>query len=526
MNKPVLRVRRPRRLWLWITLALIASGSELRSAERAIEVRFSPTVHDRPFTGRVYVFFSRTKVQEPRLGPDWFFPEPFIARDVKEWKPGEPLVFSNELSDEVLGFPVPFAKMSIERNRAQAVVRFNPLAREVGVGPGNGFSAPITLAKPKEGQPPQERVTLLVDQKVVERPFPEERWCKLLRVKSAMLSKFHGRDVYLQGAVTLPASYFKETNRRYPTIFNIPGFGGTHRQGYSSSPVEERNPSGVEFLRVVLDPSCPLGHHVFADSDNNGPVGTAFVEEFLPEFDKQYRSVADPRARFLTGHSSGGWGSLWLQVSQPDHFGGTWSTAPDPVDFRDFQRIDLYAPNQNMYVDPAGKARPLARHGDEVLLTYRNFADMEWVLGPGGQLHSFEAVFSRRGSDGRPALLWDRKTGAVNPEVAKSWERYDIRLVLERNWKTLGSKLAGKLHIHTGSIDTFYLEGAVALLKKSLEQLGSDAVVEIHPGEDHSSLMTPMLMHQITSEMAARFAVAFPDQVKKPAVKESKVKVK
>ena len=39
-----------------------------------------------------------------------------------------------------------------------------------------------------------------------------------------------------------------------------------------------------------------------------------------------------------------------------------------------------------------------------------------------------------------------------------------------------------------GDVDTFYLEGATRLLKQSLENLGSDAVVEIHAGKDHSSL--------------------------------------
>ena len=47
--------------------------------------------------------------------------------------------------------------------------------------------------------------------------------------------------------------------------------------------------------------------------------------------------VADPRASFVGGHSSGGWSSLWLQVAYPETFGGVWSTSPDPVDFRDWQ---------------------------------------------------------------------------------------------------------------------------------------------------------------------------------------------
>ena len=99
---------------------------------------------------------------------------------------------------------------------------------------------------------------------------------------------------------------------------------------------------------MTLDPSCPRGHHVFADSANNGPVGQALVEEFLPELDRQYRTVGKPAARFLTGHSSGGWSSLWLQVTYPEVFGGVWSTAPDPVDFRDYQQVNLYQPDQNI----------------------------------------------------------------------------------------------------------------------------------------------------------------------------------
>ena len=127
---------------------------------------------------------------------------------------------------------------------------------------------------------------------------------------------------------------------------------------------------------------------------------------------------------------------------------------------------------------------------------------MEEVMGRGGQLASFEAVFSPRGSDGKPRKLWDRKTGAVDPEVARSWEKYDIRLVLERSWPTLGPNLAGKLHIYMGGEDTFYLEGATELLRQSLAKLGSDARVEIVPDKDHSSLMDKPMRERIAREMA------------------------
>jgi len=130
---------------------------------------------------------------------------------------------------------------------------------------------------------------------------------------------------------------------------------------------------------------------------------------------------------------------------------------------------------------------------------------MEEVLGPGGQLHSFEAVFSPRGSDGKPVRVWDRRTGAVDTDAAKAWEKYDTRLVLERNWPTLGPKLRGKLHVYMGELDTFYLEGATRLLHESLKKLGSDAVVEMRPGHDHGSILSPELMTRIRAEMVAKY---------------------
>jgi hypothetical protein len=263
-------------------------------------------------------------------------------------------------------------------------------------------------------------------------------------------------------------------------------------------------------LYVVLDPSCRHGHHVFADSANNGPCGRALVEEFIPALEKRFRAVGKPQGRFVTGHSSGGWSSLWLQVTYPDTFNGVWSTAPDPVDFRDFQKINLYRAGVNMFRDETGRPRPLARRDGEPVLWYKGFSDMEEVMGHGGQLASFEAVFSARGPDGRPRRLWDRKTGAVDRQVAKGWEKYDIRLVLERNWKRLAPKLAGKLHVYMGADDTFYLEGATVLLKEALKKLGSDAKVELFPGRDHGSLLKAdlKLRERIAREMAARVKAA------------------
>jgi pimeloyl-ACP methyl ester carboxylesterase len=485
--------------------------NEAPAADRwEFPIRFSKSVRETPYSGRVYLIFTK-RDREPRLGPSWFSPEQFVSAEVKNWAPDTPLTIASGassspgVSDTLRSYPEAFSTLDLSGCRVQAVARFNRWQREIGKGEGNGFSATATVEA--EGKQPE----LIINARAPKQEFQETQWSKLLKVKSKLLSDFYGHDVFIRAGVTVPASYSASPERRYPTIFEVPGFGGDHTYRASGQAPTELGDDGVEFIRVMLDPSCPLGHHVFADSANNGPRGQSLVDEFLPALDKQYRSIAKPTARFVTGHSSGGWSSLWIQVTYPDHFGGVWSTAPDPVDFRDFQRINLYAANENMYSTAEGKPRPLARIGGQVRLWYKGFADMEWALGPGGQLHSFEAVFSPRGENGKPKLVWDRDTGKVATEVAKTWEKYDIRLILESNWKELEPKLRGKLHVFMGDQDTFYLEGATVLLKESLSKLGSDARVEIIPGRDHFNLLPPELQVRIRSEMVAAFRKQHPD---------------
>ena len=107
---------------------------------------FSKRVHEKPFTGRVYLIFSQRN-REPRTGPSWFTPEQFLSLDVKDLAPGEPLKISDSTKG-VLGHPVPLAKMNLAGFRAQAVARFNPWERTIGTGPGNGYSNCLLYTSP------------------------------------------------------------------------------------------------------------------------------------------------------------------------------------------------------------------------------------------------------------------------------------------------------------------------------------------------------------------------------------------
>ena len=165
----------------------------------------------------------------------------------------------------------------------------------------------------------------------------------------------------MHGYVALPADYMPG-GRRYPVVYWFHGFGGpTYNLTQSAVRFQRRMARGKmpPMIWVIPDMTIPTGTSEFVDSVNNGPWDAAFTRELLPYIDRTYRTDARPGARFLTGHSSGGWASLQLQLAHPRLFGGTWSTSPDPVDFHRFIEADLYARDANVYRGSDGRPLPL-----------------------------------------------------------------------------------------------------------------------------------------------------------------------
>jgi hypothetical protein len=58
--------------------------------------------------------------------------------------------------------------------------------------------------------------------------------------------------------------------------------------------------------------------------------------------------------------------------------------------------------------------------------------------------------------------------------VAAFWKEHtDLNAYLQRHWKEIGGKLAGKIHIWTGDMDTYYLNNVVYLLENFLKTTAS-----------------------------------------------------
>ena len=445
-----------------------------------------------PFSGRLLVFVGPAAGSEQAVDMQMMSLESvyIAAREVRSLAPGETVDI--DLDDDV--FPRPLSQANAGSYRAQAVLDVHHSYNYDGRSAGDLLSDVVSLSVPfADAATPG----LTLAKTVPEPPDalaqqPEVNAATLpIDFISPALTAFWGREIHMRGWVVLPPGYTSHPHDRYPTVFFTHGFGAPLwglRARYAPVLYDRMKQGKMpEMIWVLLDESSPTGTHEFADGVNNGPWGTALTTELIPKLEATYRMDARVSGRFLQGHSSGGWATLWLQTRYPKIFGGTWSTSPDPSDFHFFSTVDLYAPHANMYSNPEGKLHPMLRDHGEPRATMKELAEVEQVIGPyGGQLASFEWVFSPRGADGRPEPLFNRSTGEIDPTVAAYWRaHYDIVERLNRDWSSIGHDLQGKIHLFVGTDDTFYLDGAAHSLQSTLDRFGGQAQFTFLPGRSH-----------------------------------------
>lgn len=377
---------------------------------------------------------------------------------------------------------------------------------------GNGVSE-ISEFELRTGE--ADRIELLVDRVLPEVERPQRENLVWIEIESPLLSARLGRPVVHRAGVALPPSYHDITAERrfFPTVYVVPGFGGdeTDAIGWAEL-LDDRSmaASMPEAVFVVLDPEDPLGHHGFVDGANVGPRSTALVREFMPWLEKRFRLVSDPRARFLLGHSSGAWSSIWLQLEHPETFGGCFASAPDPLDFRAFGTVDLHA-DESLHVDEAGRKRPSFRSPlsddlDRIHMTIEEETRMEHAIDPGGtsgeQWSAWNAMFS--GLDrttGRPRSAFDLRSGCIDREVIlQDWGRFDVAQRLREDPERVGAVLNDRVRILCGDRDCFYLDEAVRRLRDELRAAGEmfdlsdgEGSIEIVEGATHDTIVGPAM---------------------------------
>jgi hypothetical protein len=507
-------------LLLSFSLLILALAPPLRSEPTRFAVRFTDAQSPEPLDGRLLLLLSNDDSDEPRFQiEDDTGSQLVFGIDVEGWKPGTEAVFEGD----ILGYPLDRLKdVPPGAYRVQALLhRYETFRRADGHtvklpagdrgegqqwnrAPGNLYSTPAAVTIRPEGG--TVRITL---DKVIP-PIPDPPATKYIRhekILSERLTKFWGRPVYLGAHVLVPHGFDEHPEARYPLMiyhghfpdtfghfreeppdpdlkpdfnerFNWPGYNRTQQELSHQFYKDWISPGFPRVLIIQIQHPTPYYDDSYAvNSANMGPYGDAITYELVPHIEKKYRGLGAPWARFMYGGSTGGWEAFAAQMFYPDEYNGAYIACPDPVDFRAMTVFDLYKDKNAYFLE--GRWTQTPRPGrrnylGQVSTTVEAMNRMELVLGTkgrsGGQWDVWQAVYSPVDKDGYPKPIWDKLTGVIDPDVAAHWrENYDLSYILQRDWKTLGPKLVGKINVYVGDMDNYYLNNAVYLLEEFLK---------------------------------------------------------
>jgi hypothetical protein len=501
-------------------IAACAAPEKTPAAQLRFAVTFPAEKSATSLDGRILLLISNDGSAEPRNQiSDGAMTQLIFGIDVDQLAPGREAI----VDAGAFGYPlrsiaeIPAGEYFVQAllNRYETFNRSDgrtvKLPPDMGEGqrwnakPGNLFSAPV---KVKLDPRSAETIRISLDQEIPAiAPAPDTKYVRHERIQSKLLTEFWGRPMFLGACLLLPEGFDEHPNARYPLVImhgHFPRtFGGFrteppdpdlkpdysdrfHLEGYNRIQQEydyqfSKDWTGPDFPRVLLmeiQHANPYYDDSYAvNSENLGPYGDAIVKELIPYIEQKYRGLGKGWARYLYGGSTGGWEALAAQVFYPDEFNGCVAACPDPIDFRAYTVVNIYEHKNAYFVDGPWKKTPrpgLRNSLGEVGTTLEQANHRELAIATHGrsgeQWDIWQAVYSPVGEDGYPKPIWDKLTGEIDPAVARYWkEHYDLGYILQRDWKTLGPKLQGKINIYVGDMDNYYLNNAVYLVESFLE---------------------------------------------------------
>ncbi len=487
--------------------ACLARGEAHKTSAKPglkFQISFPSEVHGEPITGRVFVILSRDithcgpadavaataepcepRLQVSRIGV------PFFGRDINSLRAGESATIDN--SD--LGSPLAhLADIPAGDYYVQAMINvYSEFHRADGHtvwmhddqwegqrwqrSPGNLYSKPVKM----HVDPASDTVRLLADQVIPPvKVLADTAYVKHIKFKSELLSKFWGRPVYLGAVVLLPRDYDR-TTLRYPIDYVQGHFSleaPYHFDGqndFSKAWLSDHYP---RMIAVTLQhPNPYYDDSYLVNSPNVGPYDDALMQELIPTIEKQFRVIGEPYARVVSGGSTGGWISAYLQIFHPTFFGGAWCSCPDAVTFSDVEGVNFYKDDNAFFKMYDWRPVPTINSrftNGQAIQTSEQRNRYELVSGTHGrsgeQIDVWSAVWGPVGEDGFFKPAFDKSTGKIDKDVVAYWrDHWDLLEYLKRHWSTAGPALKDNLYFFAGDADTYFLNNSTMELDAWLQ---------------------------------------------------------
>ena len=196
------------------------------------EITIPASLRATALTGRVYVFITTKKDEEPRLGDHGESNAvPFYGVDVDSLQPGTAAV----IDGATLGYPVASLKdipagdyyvqalvsVYVDFHRADGHVLWMHddqwEGQQFNISPGN-----LVSDVQKVHLDPQAGYTIRLElaRELPKVAFPPDtKYVKRIKIQSKLLSACWGRPIYLGATVLLPRDYDRESTKRYATVY-------------------------------------------------------------------------------------------------------------------------------------------------------------------------------------------------------------------------------------------------------------------------------------------------------------------
>ncbi|HEY0049252.1 MAG TPA: hypothetical protein VGB68_08215, partial [Pyrinomonadaceae bacterium] len=193
-------------LLLFFSFCSIIAAAQARA--QTTSLRFETTIArgliSAPQKGRLFVFLNRRAEPEPRLDDPDVSPDapPMLAKDVETFAPASTAVV---IDNDSISYPIKnLAELPAGDYYVQALFDANNDLRSLNA-PGNLYSAvqKVSLDARRGGAIKLELTKIVPPEQL---PADTES-VKFLKIQSPVLSKFHGRPIFLRVGIILPRDY-------------------------------------------------------------------------------------------------------------------------------------------------------------------------------------------------------------------------------------------------------------------------------------------------------------------------------
>lgn len=356
------------------------------------------------------------------------FSDALLVRLLEALEVSEPLTLGPD--------PIPVGRVSIRRPGG-FVVAFQPPGGEVwdtlrGRPYDGAAYALSSTVRPSSGHDLPREIVELVPENGPSSPLEET--CRgprreLLRLEVPEVAGEIGNDPSRRFCVVLPESYEASAVRRYPVVYLLPEYGGSDTTYLN---LADPDP-GV--ILVGVDGRTRFGTTYFYDTAYAG-AWMVLLARAVSEIDRRFRTVADPRARGLLGHSTGGFNAISLALRRTDLFGAAAASSPDALDLDSWTFLHAHARSP-----------------------FRQWTRLDAQLGGAGRIVSYAVQFDDASHPG--AIVWpfDLRTGARDGAVWARWRRANPLAMLEEPAviERARNHLSGRLFVSVGRRDAFGL---------------------------------------------------------------------